>query len=318
MTPALLLIQLEAVRALIKSFVAALVVGAAFWAAAAAAQEPGRAETVPLIAESEIDGLYKAQLPMLRGQTAALAAQRPGIADLYFVGFAGWAPEDVFMREVRLVRALFDRRFDTERRSLLLINHPDAIGETPLATVVGLDWALWGLAGVMDVEEDILFLHLTSHGTDDHRLGIAFPPLATNDLAAGALRRMLDKSGIKWRVVVVSACYSGGFIDALANENSLIITSSHRDRPSFGCANGYDYTYFGRAFYDQALRGERSFIDAFATAARLVTDREREDGFDPSLPQISVGASIEGKLAALLSRLDAKAPRAPKVPRSGR
>ena len=41
---------------------------------------------------------------------AALRGNQPGVVDLYFVGFAGTADQDVFLKEVRSVTELFDRR----------------------------------------------------------------------------------------------------------------------------------------------------------------------------------------------------------------
>lgn len=73
-------------------------------------------------------------------------------------------------------------------------------------------------------------------------------PLELNQIDPKWLKDALDKSGIRWKVIVISACYSGSFIPALQDDNTLIITASAADRTSFGCENEADYTYFGRAF----------------------------------------------------------------------
>jgi len=49
-------------------------------------------------------------------------------------------------------------------------------------------------------------------------------------LGGGTLARMLQDSGIKWRVVVVSACYSGGFIEPLFLDASHA-AAGRLDRP---------------------------------------------------------------------------------------
>ena len=133
----------------------------------------------------------------------------------------------------------------------------------------------------MDPDEDILFLYLTSHGAENRHIEASLPPVPMNDLSAKQLKKMLDRSGIKWRVIVISACYSGGFIDILKGENSLVITAARKDRTSFGCANGRDYTDFGKAYFDEALRQTWSFVDAFALAKETVAKREKARGYDP-------------------------------------
>jgi hypothetical protein len=256
---------------------------------------------------ANLERLLYWQSSMVQDSLEALEPQRPGVVDLYFVGFAGSQSEDVFMREVRLVRELFDRRFDTAGRSLVYVNHPEAAFEEPIASPYALDWTLSELGAEMDAEEDILFLYLTSHGTDE-LFSISFPPLPLSQLLASDLKRMLDESGIKWRVIVISACYSGSFIDKLKDDNSLIVTASAADRTSFGCENGVDYTYWGKAYFDEALRESLSFIDAFEPAKTSVSARETAAEVSPSRPQMFVGAGIRDRLGLLEDRLRAASP----------
>ncbi|MBP0661851.1 hypothetical protein J8J07_23315, partial [Mycobacterium tuberculosis] len=79
------------------------------------------------------------------------------------------------------------------------------------------------------------------------------PPLALDNVDAKWLRQSLDKSGIKWRVIVVSACYSGSFINGLKSPETLVITASAANKSSFGCSNEAEYTYFGQAFFAESL-----------------------------------------------------------------
>ena len=84
-----------------------------------------------------------------------IAPQRPGVTDLYFLGFAGRAGENVFRREVGHVRDLMDRRFGIVSRSTLLTNSPQTVKTTPLANSDALEWALWWYEEKMDFEDDI-------------------------------------------------------------------------------------------------------------------------------------------------------------------
>ena len=250
-----------------------------------------------------VEDVYYDQSYLIDQAIAAVEPERPGITDLYFIGFGGTATEDVFLKEVRSVRQLFDDRFDTSNRSVVLINNPATVEEVPLASSTNLWWALSDFAQIMNTEEDILFLFLTSHGSSDHYLSAYFPPLQLNDLPAYYLKTLLDGTGIKWRIIVVSACYSGGFLDELKDEHSLIMTAASRDRMSFGCSNEREFTYFGEAYFGEELQTELSFVEAFNKALKSITARETEKGFTPSNPQIHVGAAIAPRLEALEARL---------------
>ena len=51
-------------------------------------------------------------------------------------------------------------------------------------------------------------------------------------LAPERLAALLDELGIKKRVLILSACYSGVFIPVLANENTAMFTAASSDRTS--------------------------------------------------------------------------------------
>ena len=241
-----------------------------------------------------------AQPQLLYDALTELEDERPGQIDLYFVGFAPYAGEDVFRKDIEVARELFDDRFDTVGRSVVLINNPKTVLEKPLATVSNLRLTLAEIGQAIDRDDDVVMLYLTSHGSSDHRLTIDFPPLELEQLSPAALRKILDDSGIKWRIIVVSACYSGGFIEPLKDENTLVITAAAADRTSFGCGSASEATYFGDALFQHALRFEDSFIKAFEQARERIAARERaEHRSPPSNPQLSVGSAMEEKLKKL-------------------
>jgi hypothetical protein len=139
----------------------------------------------------------------------------------------------------------------------------------------------------MDPENDVLFLILTSHGS---RAGIAVQAGRHEEtLSPAALAGMLGRTGVQHRVVIVSACYSGVFVGPLANDNTLVITAADFDHSSFGCQDKVKWTYFGDAFFNRALRHTADLRGAFATARKLISARERQDGLVPSNPQIAGG-----------------------------
>lgn len=231
----------------------------------------------------------------------AMPPQRPGQPDLYVVGFAGDGTEDVFRNEVLYLERLMEERFQAQGRVIGLVNNPDSLEDAsarPLATLENLSLALRGVGQAMDPDEDLLLLFITSHGTEDHELVAELPPVVDEGIDPAALAGAVDASGIRNRVVVVSACYSGGFLPALQSPDAVVITAARRDRTSFGCGTASQVTYFGEAWLVNALNQDDDFIEAFNRASEEIAAWESEEEFTPSLPQIHVGERIEPVLEA--------------------
>ncbi len=242
---------------------------------------------------------------LLAADTAALAPQVPGKADLYVVGFAGDSTEDVFRNEVAYLDTLMSRRFGAQGRVVTLVNHLDSLttAPRPLATLENLRLALAGIGKAMDRDQDVLLLYLTMHGTEDHELAVTLPPVLEQWITPEQLRAALDDAGIRNRVVVISACYSGGFIPALRDAHTLVVTAAREDRSSFGCGSESDATFFGRAWLVDGLNRGTSFIGAYDIATGEIAQWEREDDETPSLPQIDIGDGIRGPLQAWQAQL---------------
>ncbi len=234
----------------------------------------------------------------LRISAATAAISRPegdGPA-MFFLGFAGFGEEKVFAEEIRFAASVVAERYGTGARSLLLLNDRHDSSSAPIATVSSLHYALGALAGRMDLDRDVLFLALSSHGSTG-TLAVSHEPLMLRDLTADELARALDDAGIKWRVIVISACYSGSFIDVLRDANTIVITAAAADRSSFGCSDDRDLTYFGEAFYRDALPGAASLREAFGQAVAAIEAREAREQIEPSHPQAYFGAALEARLA---------------------
>lgn len=220
----------------------------------------------------------------------------------YFLGVAGAGYQDVFKSEVERIKEQFDTRFGTFGRSIMLVNNPETRTKTPIASRTSMEMALRRIGQQMNRESDVLFLYMTSHGLPN-QFEMENAPIDLNDVDPKWLKDTLDKSGIRWRVIVISACYSGSFVPALQDDNTLIITASAADRASFGCSNEADYTYFGRAFFDQAMREQTSVSAAFEQTKGTVAQWEKAQGFEASEPQWSIGKNMEFMLPQLEQRL---------------
>jgi hypothetical protein len=164
------------------------------------------------------------------------------------------------------------------------------------ATIEALARSLRVAADGLDPENDILFLILTSHGSP---AGLAVKAgRLTQTLTPAGLADMLARTGVRHKVVVISACYSGVFIPRLANPDMLVITAADADHPSFGCEDTARWTYFGDAFFNIALRQAKSLEDAFVVARALVRKRELRQHFEPSNPLLAGGANVQPLLIA--------------------
>jgi hypothetical protein len=239
----------------------------------------------------QADRIDAALEPVHRDGTAAPQA--------FFMGFAGVGDQKVFAQEISLASRVLGERFNIGDRHLSLINDQRDLGRAPLASVTALNYALQGLAERMDTGKDVLFLSISSHGSQEPSIAVSNSGFPLTSLSAEDLEEALRESGIQWRVILISACYAGGFIDALRDPKTIVITAAAKDRTSFGCSNDSDLTYFGEAFYRDALPGAKSLRDAFEAAKKAITEREHREHESPSDPQAYFGAEIEAKLAAM-------------------
>ena len=264
--------------------------------------------------EFDAEAAMYAQPALLDAALAKLKPQTPGKVDLYVVAFAGDAQQDVFRNEAEYVEALFAQRFGAAGRTVVLENNAATVTTRPLASWTNLQRTLATIARTMDPAEDVLLLYFTTHGSDDHQLLVDLDPLPLNQIGPDDIADALKTTpAMRWKVIVVNACYSGGFVDALRDDSTMVMTSARADRTSFGCGADSDITYFGKAFLAEALNRTTSLREAFDLARTSVDAWETADqkdakpdakgvaGVEPiqhSEPQIATSASIEAKLAA--------------------
>ena len=256
----------------------------------AQAAEPGDA-----LADAE--AILFAQAGRIDQLLAAVGRDRSPSPKAFFLGFAGVGDQKVFAQEIGLASRVLGERYGIADRSLSLINDERDLERAPLATVSGLKYALRGLGSRMNLDQDVLFLSISSHGADDPAIVVSNSQLPLKDLTDEDLADALRESGIKWRVIIVSACYSGGFIERLSDPQTIVIAAAAPDRTSFGCSNDSDLTYFGEAFYRDALPGAHSLRDAFDAAKAAIAAREHAEHVTPSNPQAYFGAKMQEKLA---------------------
>lgn len=246
--------------------------------------------------------------PVLPPPPAAYSDQdAPGGGRTQRSEFADWAvavvaadwrssqgqPIRAFENSRRDLSAAFGRIGFTSANLASLSLAPNAAGEH-LAT----QQAFAQIGSVTNRATAGCLLYFTSHGSP---AGIVWGPEGT--LAPHVMDRLIDDwCGTRPTVVVVSACFSGVFVPALAQPNRMIMTAARRDRSSFGCSEDATHPYFDGCVLE-ALDGARDFLNLSMRATACVNRREREEGLTPpSEPQTYVGAQMQTLLPFLQFR----------------
>jgi hypothetical protein len=242
------------------------------------------------------------ELRRLERALAALQPQRPGTVDAYVVAIA-LDSDPVFGREARVAGEVLQRRYDARGRTIVLAGS-DGSGPSalPRGSPNSLAIVLARIGEVMDAREDALILYTTSHGAP---FGLYYHD---GDQGYGAispvrLAALLDETRISNRLLILSACHAGIFVPRLRSETTAIVTAAAADRTSFGCLAENDWTFFGDAMINRALRKPQSLGAAVAEAQALVADWERQIRERPSQPQVYLGAGTARWLAPLERRM---------------
>ena len=216
---------------------------------------------------------------------------------VFFLGFAGYGEERVFAEEIKLAAERVGTRYGSAARTLLLVNDRRDLTTLPLATHDNLRYALRELGRRMNPESDVLFVVLSSHGARNAMIEVSNTGMEPLGLSPPTLDGMIREAGIRLRVIVVSACFSGAFIEPLADNQTIVITAASKSRTSFGCSDERHLTYFGEAFFQNALPQAGTLREAFEATRREIRSREREERVTPSQPQSYFGPVIESRLA---------------------
>jgi len=235
------------------------------------------------------------QQKLLRAEISALKPRQSGAASIYAVGVAGM-DQDVFLKELDGALATLATDLPIKDHIVRLINSNETIATVPLATLPNLTAALHGIAAAMDKNDDVIIVVMTSHGNQTG-FALQLPGNRTAELTPQQVAGALDAEGIKNRVVIVSACFSGIFVPPLANDDTIVMTAADAKSTSFGCAPERDWTFFGDALFKQSLQPGIDFQHAFTHARTLIQGWERMDRIAPSNPQGHFGPALTQKLA---------------------
>ncbi|MCR5871419.1 MULTISPECIES: C13 family peptidase [unclassified Sphingomonas] len=233
---------------------------------------------------------------------ATLLPHRKGVVDAYVLS-VGLDSDPVFGREAREAGKVLSRRYDALGRTIILGGSDGkAPSPLPMGSPANIEAALARIAELMDEKEDVLVLYTTSHGApfgvvyNDGNEG--FGAISPRRLAA-----LLRAHGIERRLLIVSACYSGVFVPVLSGPQSAVVSAAASDRSSFGCAAENDWTFFGDALVNRALRKPQPLGSAVTEAFAQIAGWETRGRLKPSLPQQSFGVEVQKWLAPLEARM---------------
>jgi len=232
----------------------------------------------------------------------ALQPQRKGVVDVYVVS-VGLDSDPVFGREAREAGKVLSTRYGGAGRTIVLAGtNGSAASDLPNGSITNLTLALARIRELMDPNEDVLVLYSTSHGAP---VGIVYHDAddGFGILSPTRFAGILDGLGIKNRMLIISACYSGVFVPALASPTTALFTAASDSRPSFGCAADNDWTFFGDAMINHAFRKPQTLKAASDEARGLITQWESQGGVNASNPQVSIGASTGTWLAPIEARM---------------
>ena len=246
---------------------------------------------------------HLAQHKKLGSAMNSLLPQRQGIIDAYVVTI-GLDSDAVFAREAGEAAKVLSRRYGAVGRTIFLTAGSDEkTTGTPQGSPPNLAAALAAVAAKMNLEEDVLILFATTHGDPVSGLVYRDGNNGVGMIAPRRLETLLAGLGFERRMILLSACYSGVFVPSLTTDDSIIVTAASSQRTSFGCAPGNDWTFFGDAFVNHALRKSQRFDQATDEAVGLISKWETDLNLVPSRPQVFVGEKAKLWLMPLETKL---------------
>ena len=186
---------------------------------------PLHAEEGGALSRGEIAQIQKAQSSLLQREFAGLATSHRGETEIYTLAIAGWA-DNVFIKELDGGSAAIASVLPI-KGTVRLINHRKTVNTVPLANFQNFRQAVHAIGSIMDKDNDVLILLMTSHGD---RTGFALQlPGSITELTPRQVAAGLDGEGIKNRVVIVSGVL-------FRNIRAAIGERQHHRHDGGGCA----------------------------------------------------------------------------------
>lgn len=147
--------------------------------------------------------------------------------------------------------------------------------------------ALWDLSN----RTSGCFIYMSSHGAPSGMV------LGDTILEPDKFASMVNNAcGDRPTVIVVSACFSGVFVNTLKGADRMVMTAARPDRTSFGCGANVREPYFDTCFTTEMPRAHDLPGLAQLTHACVAQTEKKEGMSPPSDPQIFIGPQIASAL----------------------
>jgi hypothetical protein len=225
------------------------------------------------------------------------------VVDAYVV-VVGLDSDPIFGREAREAGKVLSRRYNAVGHTIVLAG-TDGSGPSalPNGSPRNLAVALARVAELMDKKQDVLILYTAGHGA---KVGLAYHDAddGFGIVPPARLARIFDELGIQNRLLILSACFSGIFVPTLSSDTTALFTAASADRTSFGCQSDRDWTFYGDAMINNALRQPVPLAEAGKNAQALIAKWEgMNSSIIPSQPQIAIGSKVDTWLKPLEARM---------------
>lgn len=160
-------------------------------------------------------------------------------------------------------------------------------GDWPQATAENFQFVMAKMAEVARPQDKLVLL-ISSHAKPG-AVGINIANKNQAPLTPETVSKALEPLKSTPTLVVLSACYSGGFIKELQAPQRIILTATDNRRTSLGCKYKPGNTYFGDALFNQPNAVQSSVLQWMKQATGTMQTLEKKARRPASRPQIYVG-----------------------------
>ena len=206
---------------------------------------------------------------------------------IIFAGFAMHSQAKAFRNDVLLAEQRV-KEIDPNALMLKLANPArDQRTDWPQATAENFALVMSKTAEVARPQDRVLLL-ISTHGNPG-LLNINVGGKHLLPLNAKTLSAALAPLGKVPTMVVLSACFSGAFVEPLKAPNRVVLTATDVHRTTFNCRYNGENTPFAEALFGQEGAQIRSVTDWMEEAQKSIAAQEKRRKLTPSRPRMFVG-----------------------------
>jgi len=240
--------------------------------------------------KKQSDALLQHQLQRIESQWLQTTADEHRHV---FLGSAQHSQSLVFQRDILSMEKNL-KNIQPKTVSILLSNQVQTQQlEFPFATTTNLALIFDRLASWSHAQPMSLTVLVSTHGSPG-ALSVNIGNRYHQPLRTAQLNSWLDRLHPRTQVtLLLSACYSGSFVDALQGPNRMILSASDADRSSFGCNYHEKNTWFIGQLLGPHFAPQSTWNEVFTSTRTGVEAQERALRMSPpSNPQIRSAESL--------------------------